>query len=275
MTPLVAALRLFLVLALLTKPSISAPSQNLEFADGLEYNNFYAVRIHRAGGEQFTLFDAASYDGDSSPWPELETVDGAGSYNPASTGFASTEFPPAASANTGTPPSANAKYFFWIRRIGEFGAITYPLPFSKIKEIEFTGPHGGRVSNPMREGRLSIDGSTKDVWVYLFGREAPDRFRGYFGVKEAPIPSFTPARITLTNDEVQSVFVKTDGFLGGIDEEFGTYGVYWLQNDEVEKIVFEHNGSFARCPECGAIFYDERNPVCPFDGAALVPSRER
>ncbi|KGM42750.1 hypothetical protein JY97_11795 [Alkalispirochaeta odontotermitis] len=127
----------------------------------------------------------------------------------------------------------------------------------------------------MQEAQLSIGGSTKDVWVYLFGQEAPGRFKGYFGIKEPPIPSFTPARITLTNGEVQAVFIKTDGFLGGIDEEFGTYGMYWLQNDEVERIVFEHSGSFARCPECGALFYDDRSQICPFDGATLVPSKER
>jgi len=267
-----AALRLFPALVLLMLISLSALSQNLEFADGLKYNNFYAVRIHRVGGEQFTLFDVASYDGNSSPWPELEKDDGVSSSNLALS--TSPESPPVASVNTGIPPPANPKYFFWIRRIGELGAITYPLAFSRIKEIEFTGPHGGRLSNPMREAQLSIDGSTRSVWIYLFDQEAPERFRGYFGIREPPIPSFTPARITLTNNEVQEVFVKTDGFLGGIDEEFGTYGMYWLQNDEVEKIVFKHNGGFARCPECGAIFYDDRS-VCPFDEATLVPPRER
>jgi len=267
-----AALRLVFVLALLLTISLSALPQGLEFSDGLRYNNFYAVRIHRAGGEQFTLFDVASYGGDSSPWPELEIDGGASSDKPASS--TPLESPPVASANTGAPPPANSKYFFWIRRIGELGAITYPLTFSKIKEIEFIGPHGGRLSNPMREAQLSIDGTTRNVWIYLFGKEAPERFRGYFGIREPPIPSFTPARITLTNNEVQEVFVKTDGFLGGIDEEFGTYGMYWLQNDEVEKIVFEHNGSFARCPECGAIFYDDRS-ICPFDEATLAPARER
>ena len=274
MTPVMAILRLFSILALLTTPLIQALSQGLEFADGLKYNNFYAVRIHRVGGEQLTLFDVASYDDDSSPWPELDT--GGGSRDDLTPdGLVAAESPPVASANTGVPPPTNAKYFFWVRRIGELGAITYPLSFSKIKELEFTDPYGGRVSNPMQEAQLSIGENTKDAWVYIFGQEGPGRFRGYFGIKEPPIPSFTPARITLSNNEVQAVFVKTDGFLGGIDEEFGTYGLYRLQNDEVEKIVFEHNGSFARCPECGAIFYDDRNSICPFDGATLVPSRER
>ncbi|CAD7838587.1 hypothetical protein [Olavius algarvensis spirochete endosymbiont] len=101
-------------------------------------------------------------------------------------------------------------------------------------------------------------------------------FQGIFRHQRAANSILHPsARITLTNGEVQAVFIKTDGFLGGIDEEFGTYGMYWLQNDEVERIVFEHSGSFARCPECGALFYDDRSQICPFDGATLVPSKER
>ncbi|VDB00597.1 hypothetical protein S1OALGB6SA_1679 [Olavius algarvensis spirochete endosymbiont] len=49
----------------------------------------------------------------------------------------------------------------------------------------------------MQEAQLSIGGSTKDVWVYLFGQEAPGRFKGYFGIKEPPIPSFTPLPVSL------------------------------------------------------------------------------
>jgi len=49
MTSGVEKFRSFLILALLTMPSISALPQNLDFADGLKYNNFYAVRIYRVG----------------------------------------------------------------------------------------------------------------------------------------------------------------------------------------------------------------------------------
>ncbi|KGM42751.1 hypothetical protein S1OALGB6SA_1678 [Olavius algarvensis spirochete endosymbiont] len=104
MTSGVEKFRSFLILALLTMPSISALPQNLDFADGLKYNNFYAVRIYRVGGEQLTLFDVASYDGDSSLWPELETDADSSSDNLASDDPTAAELPPIASANTAVLP---------------------------------------------------------------------------------------------------------------------------------------------------------------------------
>ena len=69
----------------------------------------------------------------------------------------------------------------------------------------------------------------------------------------------------------QTVYVQTDGFLGGIDEEFGTYGLLWLHHDGVERLEFRHDGTYERCPLCGSIFFDDRHETCPFDGTPLVP----
>jgi hypothetical protein len=238
-----------------------AYSQGLEFADGLKYNDFYAVTVYHSGGESFTLFDAASFEGENPPWPDNKGDFGKG---------------------PGSDPGEEMKYFFWIRRIGTTGAITYPLSFRKILEIDFSGPYGGTVARPAVQGQLTIGDESSDVSVLIGGEsregnEIPGsgRFSGWFGKKEPAVPSFTPAKITLSDGSEQDVLVKTDGFLGGIDEEFGTYAMLWLQHDDVEKLVFNHNGSYARCPECGAIFYDNRYEQCPFDGADLVSPRER
>lgn len=235
-------------------------SQELEFADGLKYNEFYAVTVYHSDGESFTLFDAASFEGEGSPWPDNQG------------NFA--DLP-------GSNPGKDMKYFFWVRRIGATGAITYPLSFRKILQIDFTGPFGGTVSDTPVSGQLTIAGESSDVSVRIIssgdGAEdaAPRRFSGWFGKKEPPVPSFTPARLTLSDGTEQNVLIKTDGFLGGIDEEFGTYAMLWIQHDGIEKLVFNHNGSYARCPECGAVFYDNLFDVCPFDGADLIPQRER
>lgn len=241
-----------LVLAGALSPALSA--QGIEFADGLSYNNFYAVNVQHSDGETYTIFDAASFEGEVPPWPDNE-----GNFG----------------ALPGSNPGAEMKYFFWVRRIGDTGAVTYPLSFSKIQEIRFTGLFGGTVSNLPQEALLIQNDEEQPVTVYSRSGAESRRFSGWFGSREPPIPSFTPAEITLTDGTVQNVFVKTDGFLGGIDEEFGTYAMLWIQHDSIERLVFNHNGSYARCPECGAIFYDNRYEQCPFDGETLIPPRER
>ncbi len=247
---------LFLIILLVLIIGGPAFSQGLEFADGLRYNDFYAVTVYHSDGESFSLFDAASFEGEIPPWPDNE-----GNFG----------------AVPGSNPGEGMKYFFWVRRIGPTGAITYPLSFRKILEIEFTGPYGGTVSDLPQQAELIIEEKPREVSVRVSGSKTgnPERFSGWFGIREPPIPSFTPARLTLSDGSIQNVFIKTDGFLGGIDEEFGTYAMLWIQHDEIEKLVFEHNGSFARCPECGSVFYDNLFDICPFDGADLIPPRER
>ena len=262
MTPAAYSRKAVLILLILIPlhSGVSLFSQGLEFADGLKYNDFFAVTVYSPGGEPFTLFDAASFEGENPPWPDAK-----GNFG----------------ENPGSGPEEEMKYFFWVRRLGPTGAITYPLSFRKILEIDFSGPGGGTVDNPAVSGELTIGEDSSDVSVHILSSEGEDgeliqkRFTGWFGKKEPVIPSFTPARLTLSDGSVQEVFIKTDGFLGGIDEEFGTYAMLWLQHDGIEKLVFNHNGSYARCPECGAIFYDNQYTQCPFDGALLIPPLER
>ena len=121
------------------------------------------------------------------------------------------------------------RYFFWVRRGGEAGTVTYPLAFRKIIDIEFTGEYG------------------EDA------------------------PHFTPATITLSDESEIEVQIKSDGYLGGIDEAFGTYAMAWMAHRGVTRIDFLHDGTYKRCPFCGALYYDSELEVCPFDGTALVP----
>ena len=122
-----------------------------------------------------------------------------------------------------------------------------------------------------RRLKLALRRKNRSIDVVMTRDE--DRIVGWVGEAEPPVPSFAPAQLTLTDGTEQSVYVKTDGFLGGIDEEFGTYAMLWLRQDGVERLEFLHEGSYARCPECGAIFFDDRAGACPFDGTPLVPSR--
>lgn len=236
-----------LVLAVL--PALFSSAQDLVFADGLVYNDFYAVAVTTTAGDTFTLFDAASFEGDAAPYPDSK-----GNF-----GFL-----------PGSSPGEGFKYFFWVRRVGPTGAITYPLSFRKIRKIDFAGPYGGTVSEPPEDAVLSVEGRDTPVTLRL----QDGRFSGWFGSSEPPVPAYTPARLELTDGNVQQVYLKTDGFLGGIDEEFGTYAMLWLRHDGVEQLVFQHDGTYARCPECGAIFYDNRTEFCPFDKTKLIPSVE-
>ena len=240
---------------LLTIAAGGVTAQTVRFADGLTYNNFYAVTVHTDAGESFTLFDAAWFAGETPPWP-----DAVGSFG----------------NRPGAAPD-RMNYFLWVRRVGDRGALTYPLSFNRIRDIRFLGPYGGIAADVPVTGTLKIEGQEdRDVTLREDGR----RFSGWFfpGELEPPVPSFTPALLTLTDvDEAtgenvrQTVYVQTDGFLGGIDEEFGTYGLLWLQHDGVERLEFRQDGTYERCPLCGSIFFDDRHETCPFDGTPLVP----
>ena len=227
-----------------------AGAQSLRFADGLTYNDFFTVTVHFEDGDEFTLFDAAALDGDSLPWPDAEGNLG---------------------DRRGAGPADEMKYFFWIRRMGDTGALTYPLPFRRIREIRFTGPSGGIGGDAVREGSLTVGDETREVKVRVSG----DRFSGWIGDFPPDVPSFVPVDLVLSDGTEQKVMLKTDGFLGGIDEEFGTYALLWLKSDGILGLEFLHDGTYSRCPECGAVFYDEDAGACPFDGTELVPSLPR
>ena len=248
--------RILIVMLALAAAAVSG-AQSLVFSDGLTYNDFFAVTVHPTEGDPFTLFDAAAYDGENPPWP-----DSSGSF--------------------GTLPASSPEqmsYFFWVRRMGATGSVTYPLSFSRIREIRFLGPYGGTADRPPVAGLLTVDGDseTRDVLI----REDDRRFSGWFAPAEPEpsVPFYTPAVLVLTstdeegNNLEQRVYVKTDGFLGGIDEEFGTYAMLWLRHDGVDRLEFHHDGRYVRCPLCGSIFFDDRHEVCPFDGTELIPQQ--
>ncbi len=200
--------------------------------------------------KDLTLFDVASFEGDSLPWPDAEGNFGNG---------------------RGLGPDEDMKYFFWIRRMGEKGAVTYPLPFRRIREIRYLGPREEKGEKATAKGSLTLGDETMDVRV----RISENRLSGWIGDFPPGIPSFVPVHLVLTDDSEQRVFLKTDDFLGGIDEEFGTYALLWLKSDGILGLEFLHDGTYSRCPECGAVFYNSELEACPFDGTELVPSEPR
>ncbi|MCG8452995.1 MAG: hypothetical protein MI717_07435 [Spirochaetales bacterium] len=224
-------------------------AQTLQFPDGLEFNDFFALEAKMADGEQYRLFDVSIYEGEEALWPNENGDFG---------------------TLRGSAPPEGRKYFFWVRRGGSQGAITYPLSFRRIAQVEFQGVFGGRELDDFQEGVLSFGGESRDVRF----RASEDSFEGSFASSTPPLPGYRPARLTLTDGTTQDVFLKSDGFLGGLDEEFGTYSLLWLRHDGVQQLKFQHSGVYSRCPECGAIFYDSERDVCPFDGTPLEQAEQ-
>ena len=128
-----------------------------------------------------------------------------------------------------------AKYYFWITRGSDAGLATYALDFRKIQSIRF----------------LPEDDSPEDV--------LPDG--GGYALSE----------FTLTDGSVFTGWLKTEGFLGGVDEDFGVRVSLNLGFGTLNTIDFRHTGTYSRCPFCGALFYDTESEACPFDTTPLLP----
>ena len=86
---------------------------------------------------------------------------------------------------------------------------------------------------------------------------------------------YTPAEIVLTNDKTFPVFVNTEGYLDGIDNDFGTYVRIYMNYNLIKSVTFQHNGSYKICPFCKAVYYDDTLTVCPFDGTILQNQNNR
>ncbi|MBB6478836.1 hypothetical protein [Spirochaeta isovalerica] len=86
---------------------------------------------------------------------------------------------------------------------------------------------------------------------------------------DKPIEGFTAAGMTLTSGEVFNVLVNTNGYIGGIDRDFGVYGEIYMNYNLIQSIEFIHEGTYRECTFCGAVFYDEELEVCPFDQSEL------
>jgi len=210
MTPGAVIPKLILTALLAALIPYAAGSQSLRFSDNLSYNEYYSASVETQDGEVYTLIDMSVFD--------IQAA--------------------------GQPAASESMYFFWVRRLSDSGAVTYPLFFREIASIEFQGPYG--VSLP-----------------------APDR-----GQEENPVPAFTKGALTLIDGTRQTVHIKTDGFLGGIDENDDGYVLLWLAHDSISRIDFLHNGSPTQCSQCQAIYYDHRLGQCRFDNTPLIPVEE-
>jgi len=196
-TPKLIALLAFLI-------PFSAHTQSLRFSDNLRYNEYYSTTIETQNGAVYTLID-------------LSVLDIQAASQPASS----------------TPESM---YFFWVRRLSDTGAVTYPLFFREIASIEFQGSQNGQ--------------------------------------QESLVPEFTEVSLTLIDGARQRVHIKTDCFLGGIDEDYNSYVLLWLAHDSITRLEFLHNGSPTTCSQCHAVYYDHRLRQCRFDDTPLIPVEE-
>jgi hypothetical protein len=82
---------------------------------------------------------------------------------------------------------------------------------------------------------------------------------------------YTPCRVTLSSGTSFDGFLDTTGYMGGVDEEFGTYVRIYLQYNGIKSISFLHYGTYIRCPLCGDLFYNQTLADCPFDKTPLIP----
>lgn len=101
-----------------------------------------------------------------------------------------------------------------------------------------------------------------------FNRIQKITFTGEFGTPEG---SFTPATILLTDgSEHSDVFIGTDGYLGGFDEEFASFSRIMLSYNMVKSIEFIVDGTYKICPVCFTLYYDIEIELCPFHKAELL-----
>ncbi|MBF9017039.1 MULTISPECIES: hypothetical protein [unclassified Oceanispirochaeta] len=80
---------------------------------------------------------------------------------------------------------------------------------------------------------------------------------------------YTPCRVELSSGDSFDGFLDTSGYLGGMDPDFGVYARIYLQYNGVKSVEFLHDGTYMRCPFCGALFYDDGIIECPFDRTPL------
>lgn len=85
-----------------------------------------------------------------------------------------------------------------------------------------------------------------------------------------PENDYTPALIELTDGNKYDVFIDTLGYLGGFDQDFGSYGRLFMHYNLIEKITLFQDGSYLVCPHCGTVYYTEEE-ICPFDKTPLNP----
>ncbi|OQY35272.1 MAG: hypothetical protein B6241_01910 [Spirochaetaceae bacterium 4572_59] len=91
------------------------------------------------------------------------------------------------------------------------------------------------------------------------------------GDYEIPPDGYTPCEVELTSGNSFEGFLDTSGYLAGMDEDFGSFVRIYLQYNGVKSIEFLHQGTYSRCPFCGALFYNRNYEICPFDETPLIP----
>ena len=94
------------------------------------------------------------------------------------------------------------------------------------------------------------------------------------GDYEVPPDGYTPCEITLTSGKVFQGFLDTTGYLAGMDQDFGSFVRIYLQYNGIKGVEFIHNGTYLRCPYCGALFYNSLEETCPFDRTSLLHQHE-
>jgi hypothetical protein len=82
---------------------------------------------------------------------------------------------------------------------------------------------------------------------------------------------YTPCRVVLVSGSSYEGFLDTTGYLGGMDDEFGTFARIYLQYNGIKSVVFLQDGTYKRCPFCGALYYENDSTLCPFDKTPLTP----
>jgi len=90
------------------------------------------------------------------------------------------------------------------------------------------------------------------------------------GNYEIPPDGYTPCKVELTSGKSFEGFLDTTGYLGGMDQDFGVYARLYLNYNALRSVEFLHDGTYRRCPFCGALFYNLEQDTCPFDQTELV-----
>jgi len=154
------------------------------------------------------------------------------------------------------------------------GKLTYD-PFYAVQVTDSDGTlyslHDASYLNPEGERKYFVwfrRGTDRGLAEYpldLFKISTLEMTGGY----EVYPDGYTPCRVVLTSGAAFDGFLDTTGYLGGMDEDFGTFARIYLQYNGVKSIEFLHDGTYKRCPFCGALYYENDLAECPFDKTPL------
>lgn len=81
--------------------------------------------------------------------------------------------------------------------------------------------------------------------------------------------NFTRCNLELVTGESYLLYLKTTGYMEGIDEAFASPVTFYLHYNLIESIEFNHDGDYSYCPFCETIYFGSDLERCLYDNTPL------